>query len=48
MIDLIQFRSCHVPIEDYSYIMAGDEFMVVEIVVELVVMMKVAKSPSPQ
>jgi hypothetical protein len=35
------------PIEDYSYIMVGDEVMVVEIVAKSM-MMKTAKSPSPE
>jgi hypothetical protein len=48
MIGIIQFPSPHVPIEDYSHIMVGDEFMVVEIVVESMVMMKAKKSPSPE
>jgi hypothetical protein len=49
MIDLIQFPSPHVPIKDYSHIMVGDEFMVVEIIVELMMMMmKAAKSLSPK
>jgi hypothetical protein len=47
MIDLIQFPSPHVPTEDYSHIMVGDEFMAVEIVVESM-MMKAVKSPSPE
>jgi hypothetical protein len=46
MIDLIQFPSSHVPTEDYSHIMVGDEVMDVEIIVESMVMMKVNKSPS--
>jgi hypothetical protein len=33
MIDLIHFPSPHVPIEDYSDIMVGDELMVVDIIV---------------
>jgi hypothetical protein len=48
MIDLIQFPSPHVPTEDYSHIMVGDEVMVVEIIVESMVLMKAAKSPSPK
>jgi hypothetical protein len=42
MIDLIQFLSPYVPIEDHSHI------MVVEIVMESMVMMKAAKSPSSE
>jgi hypothetical protein len=48
MIDLIQFPSPHVPIENFSHIMVGDEVMVVEIIVESMVLMKAAKSPSPK
>jgi predicted small integral membrane protein len=48
MIDLIQFPSPHVPIEDYSHIIVGDEVMVAEIIVESIVMMKSKKSPLPR
>jgi hypothetical protein len=45
-IDIIQFPSPHVPTEDYSHIMVGDEVMVVEIVVEWMLMRKATKSSS--
>jgi hypothetical protein len=45
MIDLIQLPSSHVPTEDYSKIMVGDEVMVVEIVVESMTMIKAKKPP---
>jgi hypothetical protein len=48
MIDLIQFPSPHVPTEDYSHIIVGDEVMAVEIIVESTPMMKAKKSPSPE
>jgi hypothetical protein len=47
-IDLIQFPSPHVPTEDYSHIMVGNEVMVVDIVVESMVMMNAVKSPSTE
>jgi hypothetical protein len=37
-----------VPIEDYSHIMVGDEVVLVEIIMESMMMMKAAKSPSPE
>jgi hypothetical protein len=43
MIDLIQSPLPHVPTEDYSHIMMGDEVMVVEIMM-LSMMMKATKS----
>jgi hypothetical protein len=48
MIDLIQLPSPHVPTEDYSHIMVGDEVMTVEIIMESVVMMKAKKSSYPE
>jgi hypothetical protein len=48
MIDLIQLPSPHVPTEDYSHIMVGDEVMMVEIITESVVMMKAKKSYYPE
>jgi hypothetical protein len=48
MIDLIQFPSPHVPIENCSHIMVGDEVMVAEIIVESMAMMKAKKFPSPE
>jgi hypothetical protein len=46
VIDLIQFPSPHVHIEDYSHIMVGDEVMAVEIIVDSMVIMKAKNSPS--
>jgi hypothetical protein len=48
MIDLIQFHSSHVPTEDYSHMMMEDEFMVVEIIVESMVMMEAKNSLSQE
>jgi hypothetical protein len=44
MIDPIQFPSPHVLIEDYSHMMVGYEFMVVETVEVLMVTVKMKKS----
>jgi hypothetical protein len=48
IIDLIQFSSTHVPIEDYSHILIANEVMVVEIFVDSMVVMKVKNSTSPK
>jgi hypothetical protein len=37
-----------VPTEDYSHIMVGDKVIAVELIVDLMVMMKAIKSPSPE
>jgi hypothetical protein len=46
MIDLIQFPSTHVPIEDYLLMMMGDEVMVLELFVDSMAVMKVKSYPS--
>jgi hypothetical protein len=46
MIDLMQFPSTHVLIEDYSLMMMGDEVMAVEIFVDSTAVMKMKNFPS--
>jgi hypothetical protein len=48
MIDLTQLPSPHVPIDNYSHIMAGYEVTEVEIIMGPMVMMKTTKFPSPK
>ena len=48
MIDLIQFHPPHMPTEDYSHMVMGDEVMAGEIVVVMMVMKMASNFPSPE